>query len=335
MRNSSNERGSALLMVLMLVVVFTILGMGLMSMNMSASKQFEKKEEQVKARHQAEMGILHYKEEVKAKVEEYSSSIQSIHLSENFCTSVVGVPQIINGLCQSLKEIVVKSVGGYETILTSFSYNNDELSVDITSTGTAGKEAKIVDATIVIVAPIDGVGTGGVNGGGGNENGAIPKPPTEEVTKVVGPHKIRNGIYEVEGSLHVTGNLIVDPGNNQNGADITIGRDLYLEGGMAIPNHTCMVVQGDLTILGNIETLKAHTYVIVYGNAYINEKLDIKNKAGFYVKGQVSIGNNIDSKAYKNLASIANSCSKWINIPELEPEDIDWFVNPDVNPKYR
>ena len=53
-------------MVLLLVVVFTILGMGLFSMNISSTKQFNKKEEQVQARHLAEMGILHYK----AKVQE-------------------------------------------------------------------------------------------------------------------------------------------------------------------------------------------------------------------------------------------------------------------------
>ena len=49
-------------MVLLLVVVFTILGMGLLSINISSTKQFNKKEEQVQARHLAEMGILHYKE---------------------------------------------------------------------------------------------------------------------------------------------------------------------------------------------------------------------------------------------------------------------------------
>ena len=42
-----NEHGNALLMVLMVVVVFTILGAGLLTMNVSASKQFDKKEEQV------------------------------------------------------------------------------------------------------------------------------------------------------------------------------------------------------------------------------------------------------------------------------------------------
>ena len=52
-----NEHGNALLMVLMVVVVFTILGVGLLSMNASASKQFDKKEEQVQARHRRRWGF--------------------------------------------------------------------------------------------------------------------------------------------------------------------------------------------------------------------------------------------------------------------------------------
>ncbi len=61
---SKNERGGALLLVLMLVVIFSVLGMGVLMLNISASKQLSKKEEQIQARHLAEMGIMHYKAEV-------------------------------------------------------------------------------------------------------------------------------------------------------------------------------------------------------------------------------------------------------------------------------
>ena len=43
-----------------------------MSMNISAAKQFNNKEEQIQARHQAENGLLHYKAMIDKKVESYS-----------------------------------------------------------------------------------------------------------------------------------------------------------------------------------------------------------------------------------------------------------------------
>ena len=334
MKLKENERGGALLMVLMLVVVFTVLGVGMLSMNSSASKQFDKKEEQVQARHQAEMGILHYKAEVEKMIEDYSNNTQVNQLSGDFCDDITGIPQIINDLCQNLNQIVVNSIDGYDAVLNNISYNNDELSVGITSTGFAGKEKKKVDGTIVVVAPVEEVGNSGIDD---EDDVTQPSQPTGEVTVEQGPYEIKNGTFEIEGSLHVKkpGNLIVEPGNNNNGADITIGGDLYVEDGMQIPNHTCMIVEGDFTVLGNIDTLKAHTYIIVYGNAYVNKKLNIKNKAGFYVNGQVTIGGKIDYTAYKNLSSIPIDCKRWMSLPEPKEIILDWFVKPDVNPEYR
>ena len=59
-----NEKGSTLVMVLLIAVVITILGAALFTMNMSASKQFTNKEEQVQARHLAEMGVMHYQAKI-------------------------------------------------------------------------------------------------------------------------------------------------------------------------------------------------------------------------------------------------------------------------------
>ncbi|EMF47988.1 hypothetical protein B481_0541 [Planococcus halocryophilus Or1] len=44
MKPIRNEKGYALLFVMLLVVLFTIMGMGLFTMNMNAAKQFSMKE---------------------------------------------------------------------------------------------------------------------------------------------------------------------------------------------------------------------------------------------------------------------------------------------------
>ncbi len=82
MKIKNNENGSALLMVLLLMLVFTILGMGLLTMNISAAKQFNK-EEQVQARHFAEMGVLHYKADVEELVEVNNRILQTIISNHN------------------------------------------------------------------------------------------------------------------------------------------------------------------------------------------------------------------------------------------------------------
>ena len=69
MRVLKEERGYALLISMVLIVVFTVLGMGLLSININASKQFNIKEEQVQARHLAEKGVLHFKALLKSELD--------------------------------------------------------------------------------------------------------------------------------------------------------------------------------------------------------------------------------------------------------------------------
>ena len=75
MLKNKGEMGNALLLVLMVIVIFSVVGIGLITMNFSATKQFSKKEEQVQARHQAEMGVLHYKAEIDKAVNGYAPEV--------------------------------------------------------------------------------------------------------------------------------------------------------------------------------------------------------------------------------------------------------------------
>ena len=119
---SGNERGSALLIVLMLVVIFTVLGLGLLTMNISASKQFSKKEEQVQARHMAEMGLLHYKKEINNEVMSYSFTRKKDETEEaaiirskgELCNKILAVspPLLMENI--KPKRLLVKASSGDE-----------------------------------------------------------------------------------------------------------------------------------------------------------------------------------------------------------------------------
>ncbi len=58
------ERGSSLITVLLVMTVFTIIGLSLLGLNLNTSKQVYKTGSDLQATNLAEMGVTHLKEEV-------------------------------------------------------------------------------------------------------------------------------------------------------------------------------------------------------------------------------------------------------------------------------
>lgn len=149
----NNERGGALLMVLMLVVVLTVLGMGLMSMNISASKQFDKKEKQVQARHQAEMGLLHYKSNIKEEVKKYSfvkgrneTKEKALERSRNeICAVISGIEPPFN-IKKGRKYVTKKKDICGES-------RDGRVFLELSSEGTSNKTSKIITGTASFTPP--------------------------------------------------------------------------------------------------------------------------------------------------------------------------------------
>ncbi len=61
MKNIKNENGMALVTVLLMITVFSILGMAVISLSISNTKQVTKTEEEMQAVDLAEMGVIYYK----------------------------------------------------------------------------------------------------------------------------------------------------------------------------------------------------------------------------------------------------------------------------------
>lgn len=301
MKLLNNERGGALLMVLLIVLVFSILGMSLLAMNISAAKQFNKKEETVQARHQAEMGVLHYK----AEIEKHVAAANGENL-DNLLADIGGIKEI--------KE------GNYNVKWSSYEYDDKKevLKINIISKGKSKSSLteKEIEAKIVIENP-------GVKGG---EH--VPPQGNDVETKKDNFIIPKGGYYPNKENLHLKGNL--DAVNGNKDTNMTIINDLYIEGNIEINNHSCMVVGGDLTVLGSLpKNMSGKVYIVVNGNAYFNDGPGKINNAGIFVRGDVT-GNNLgDLNQYSTLPP-KNSCP---NI--VEPKPGNWFVHPNVYPEYK
>lgn len=324
MKTSKNEKGYALLMVLMLILLFTVLGMGLMAMNMNSATQFNTKEEQVMARHFAEMGVLHYK----TKVE-----------------SIVKDPSIQNNLsCADFPEAIEKpvenNVSEYTVTLLADSVcesTEKQMIIKIKSEGKAKDEdkAKEIEATIFIS------NTSEVENEGGTEeesssSGKVPqKPAYPEVNwtsksaitdlddiNSANPSKviygmttqepfIANGFVEVlsavdvnkesqwtfKDHLLVAGSFATSTTGN-NVSTIAVNEDFYIGGALHIKNHTIVNVGGDFIVMGDVDFGTKAT-LNVSGNALFDWKIsnvaphaDITIHKNAYFKNSLGTVNN-------------------------------------------
>lgn len=277
MKTGKNENGYALLMVLMLILLFTVLGMGLMATNMNSAKQFNTKEEQIKARHQAEMGVLHYKAQLINTVEENKNEPE------------VSCSKFLN----EVSELSDDNKSGYliknEDIDCMLS--NDVIELSIESTG------KYIDREDKIKAKfnINNLSRTSI------EEGKIPEPSDyNDILKVVeGNLKVENGSYSPsENSLYVKGDFTVQHGNSNGGNDILINRNLFVDQDMSIHNHACIVTRGNLIVKGHINSTNK-VYIFVYGDAYFKSTSYKSANNKIFVSGKVfedgvEVSNNFD-----------------------------------------
>ena len=288
MKFKNNENGYALLLVMMLVLLFTTLGMGLLAMNINASKQFNIKEEQVQARHFAEMGVLHYKAKVKPIVE-------LINLNKVKKLSCDDFPEIINEFSSENKEI-------YEVKIDPNKCDDSgkgKVELFIVSIGKAedrnNNVEKIIEAEIIVINNADD------NEGGSTAiSGGIPKKPSypEGMTTVTNLDSINgtavrvnngtsnNQSFESDAFIEVSGNLDNIPRksiwtfNNHllidgdlklstsgaNSPIVVVNKDLYIKGDLYLPNHDEVRPNGNITVNGDVE-LGNHAAFNIKGNA--------------------------------------------------------------------
>lgn len=357
MMHSKNERGSTLFMVLMLVIVFTILGIGVLSLNISASKQFDKKEEQVQARHQAEMGVLHYQNQLKERVKTHNNEIKKI-VEDQLINKASRIKDENKKLCLTLNDTVekikspvnpdggkyeVSKNGGIDCSIPGMK------TITIYSKGEAGENGEsLIEADLTLKIPENTHIT--------EDEESIPTPPpsTGNVIKEW-PCIQKNeqgSMEDCDETLNdyvEVGNVAIDKGDlkfndhfvadtlrigSGNGANITVAKDLYIKELLSIQNQLCLSVQGNLTIQNKLEIQSnGQIYIFVYGDAFFPTKPG-KN-GNYFVNGNVYFGGVKQTpNPYTSVPNLSesNKC-KLPGLPEIEVDEWDYIDGIDAEYK--
>lgn len=230
-----NEKGSTLVMVLLIVVVITILGAALFTMNMSASKQFTKKEHQVQARHLAEMGIEHYHAKVEEKVQQHNEKpVQEFYIGtgEDRVLDHATMRRVhTQKLCEEINEIEnplyqneldhAYNVEVKEDLMrcSNIDEHTDELAVIIESVGKVPDVQKEDGTTSVIEAKVDIMPQGatppdGNEGEGDENNGSVVEDNDDEKNEEYESiSSFPSGSFIKEKNIKFRGNGEIEGGN--------------------------------------------------------------------------------------------------------------------------
>lgn len=319
-----NERGGSLVIVLLVVLVFTIFGMGLLTMNISAAKQFNKKEEQVQARHLAEMGVLYYKASIKEAIKEYhKKEFEYVYINKNGVTTInqdASLKKYYKQLCEATNGVSIdpyaSSLGRYSLVRQYPDCEPSEVLNEIVfiveSTGEVEDTMKIIDAKVIIssvVSPGDG-GTSGSNNAAGNppekpgypEGGWVNKPYTTYLDDIKGsnPVKVLYGLinnkkqssFVTSAFVEIVGSVDMPKGNQWTFNDhLLIAGDFKTNTGGQ--DKSKINVKKDFFIGGAFHHLSNHTSSDIGGNFIIMGKVTLGTKSNLSVAGNAFFGSGI------------------------------------------
>lgn len=276
-----NQRGYALLLVMLLVVLFTILGMGLLTMNLNASKQFNLKENQVEARHLSEMGILHYQNALEKKVQANTTSLQ--------CALIEPLLQAVN---TDTKSDFKYEVTGNNDSGSSCTDQKGTLQVKVKSKSEGNlKTEKTITATYYIknkgsqtsgnivpptpVVPAKPVTSGSKLITWNRSCGSFGEKACKDSNEIIQEFTEVNTIVMKQNSLHFKDSLAIDKLVVQggNGAVLKVDKNMYVNNEIDVQNHACVAVGQNLVVKQAISS-KNKLYMVIYKDAYLPKILD-------------------------------------------------------------
>lgn len=354
----NSEKGGALPLVLLILVVFTVLGLTMISMNLSSAKQLNKKEENTQARHLAEMGVVHYRTLIDQKVLSYNSNPTNylvyvngkLDSKQSFIKYRNGLESILN---VDLREINTE-LGKYKIVDNKVQSFENKIELAFTSIGYVNSGlAKEINATLTI-SPITNESNSDIN----SETELLPqKPlPPENMTSVFTLDDIKNlnsvsvkqasttknpfttsafvnienninlpkkSIWTFNNHLLINGSLSMETSGN-NFSTFSVNQDLFISGDLNTVNHNLIQVGGNLSIKGNAK-FGTKTELYVNGNAEF-KKIDLEPQVRITIQKDAFIYNpliNVKSKAsvcVKGTAYLQKE-NKW---KPYEPGDIGY-----------
>lgn len=345
MNYARNERGGSLLIVLLILVIFTLLGLSALAMNLTATKQLNKKGNMAQSRHLAEMGILHYKADIDNAVLRFNSvpANYMIYTAKGVVDQDKSFTKYKEGLCKIVSTIDVSSnvaninTGSYSFTKEPINCKVDKIEQPFISHGQSKNGNKNIKATIIVAQS--------VNLDGGNGTPPVlpgippqkPNSPAANAPRVNDLDDIRkdNGYKVVHGTtskdpfttsaaIELLGSVDMNKkstwifGDNlliggsfsmktagNNLSTLTVNNDFYIGGSFHTDNHNSIIVSGNFIVMGN-SNYGTKSSLQVNGNALFGSIVEV-------VDTHATI--TIEKDAYfqnpvRNIKNNANFCVK-------------------------
>ncbi|BAQ11592.1 hypothetical protein OXB_3123 [Bacillus sp. OxB-1] len=358
MQYKRGENGYALIIVLLLIVFISIVSAVFMRGSLSNAKQEAVVDSNNLAIVAAEMGIEYYRNNllnafnnnINDYLMETQAEIEHLYLNQD-SVSEDKLDSIYSLLVDKVATLLRSSQGNPNQSVddsadlrferTEFIVLPDENSVSVSGevTGIKGDSVfRDLSMSMTFYIPEltfkDPTDDSPGSGGSDKDDGAIPTPPNNDVKKVYGDYKIMNGPYkQQEGSLHVKGNLTVEPGNNKNGTNINLSKDLYVDKILEFQNHACVTIQGNFTVLNKIN-LGNKAFFFVYGDAFLPKSVSIHNNSKIYVTGNVYIEGILQKPKPLQYPSVPKTNSSCTLPGAGKPDDSGKEKDPLAVPKF-
>lgn len=278
MVNLKNQKGYVLLIVMVLIMVFTVLGLSLLTLNITSAKQFNNKEKIVQARHTAEMGALHYKAHI---AKEWGKTENDINAEINK----------FNGLKKKDREdylnlyrdkIIFKNKEFCENIKIYF-LETAEYKATTTSTMVSCNAPFLKDEEWEFAVTIENK----------------PTSQNDKVVKLSATVKMNTPFYEVKDNLIGTADNsnVKKPKKNKDKKDPSQNPNVYIED--VFVTHFSTSTKGWIVFNKNVYaensfTLQPHSCVIVKGDFNVDNNLNAKNKSTLFIYGDADIPTDYD-----------------------------------------
>lgn len=292
-----SQRGSTLAIALIIIVLFSILGLGLVTLNASASKQFTNKEQQVQARHFAEMGLMHYKSKVKKVLAEHNEELRGIKDSSLTEKQKIDAINLKNSqLCSKLTVVDnIKPINLNTDINYNISRincnndNNTSVTIDVTSDGKSPQEKVVkIDLKLSLILPgnlkegTEGIGDGvSIKSKKPVQNPNTPAPLVTYKNLTTGKNK-----NFIDQNIHITENYTA------NNIKTFSGTQLFIDGDMISNNFTQGLTNSILYTGGNL-TSHNGTGDISNSTIYVTGTFKIKQINGAISSSKIFVENDL------------------------------------------
>ncbi|MGG4169042.1 hypothetical protein ABEW00_16500 [Rossellomorea vietnamensis] len=352
MKHSENEKGYALVTVLLIIVVFMVISLSFMGQSFNSVKQNKVVEKNYQSVALAEMGISFYQlavrnaylsnqEHVVNQVNQMIATDRQnkVEKSQGYYKGLV-VPLMKQAIQTSL-ESEQKTLRIEERDNTFYSIQDVEISsqakdIHITFESLGKQEDEISTLSAEMTIPVEEMGLSGEDGGGTDPSPTYSLPDFNHIKEPAGlPEKCKNPlvIYDSCGEIFVAGSgsfshnhnqldnkllyakgaLLLDGNaNNMSNTKIHTGGSMSVGKNMNGAQNVFIEVKGAMSFGGQLRM--DHSNVHVGGSMSLDGHLDMEDQSFVYVGGSADISKHLSISANSKMCVAGNLHASQLNI---------------------